>query len=647
MRMAASIRLPRRRRWLHTIALCFGSWLVPVSAAHGLPARAADLRELTLEELGLLEVTSVSREPAPVRDAAAAIYVLTRQEILRSGATSLQEALRLAPNLLVTQLDASTYSLSARGFGGNPGVQNFANKLLVLIDGRSVYSPLFSGVYLDAQDVMLEDIERIEINSGPGATLWGANAMNGVVNIVTRPSIATQGEIATLGLGNREQRGNLRHGGRLGQEATYRVYAQAFSRDETEAADGRGAGDEWYRGQGGFRLDWDRARDDLTLQGDLYRGKVAQGGTGWLTLDGLNLLSRWQRATATGELQLQAYYDETRRDAPGSASRLVLRTYDIEAQQTLDIGARHRVVWGAGYRLNDYAIANSQALAFIPDERGLGIANLFVQDTVRLTPRLHLSLGLKLEDHSFTDWTLQPDLRLAWRVRDTTLLWAAVSRAIRAPTPFDRDVVERIGNDVILVGDRSFESESVTAWELGYRGRPWRSVSLEATLFVHEYDDLRTVEPGDTVPLTWDNGLEGTTYGVQAWARWQPADWWRLTPGVALLRKRLHFKAGAVPLVGTVQAGNDPSGHGSLTSSMDLGHRLRLDATLRHVGRLPDPALDAYTELGARLAWRSSSTLELSLSGFNLLHARHREYPAPLGKALARSLLLQARWSFR
>ncbi|HMM76940.1 MAG TPA: TonB-dependent receptor [Gammaproteobacteria bacterium] len=604
----------------------------------------AALNRLSLEELGEVEVISVSKEPLPVRDAAAAVYVITRQDIQRSGATSLFEALRLAPNLLVTQLSAGDYALSVRGFGGNPGAQNFANKLLVLIDGRSVYSPLFSGVYADAQDVLLEDVERIEVNAGPGATLWGANAMNGVVNIVTRPAVATQGEYAALGAGNREQRGSVRHGGRIGESASYRVYGQAFARGETETPEGLGRGDDWYRGQGGFRLDWARGDDDLDLQGDVYRGKLSQGDTGWGTLAGANLLSRWQRATTTGALQLQVYFDQTTRDAPGNTSRFRLNTYDIEAQQTLDIGARHRVIWGAGYRLNDYAIGNSAALAFVPDERGLSIVNLFAQDTLSLGRGLHLTLGIKLEDHTYGDWTVQPDLRLAWRANDSTLLWTALSRAIRATTPFDRDVVERIGGQVILTGNRDFEPEAVTAWELGYRAVPWPNLNLETTLFVHDYEELRTVEPGDGVPLTWRNGLEGRSWGAQAWARWQVADWWRLTPGLTLLRQDLEFEDGAVRLLGTRQAGNDPSGHGSLTSSMDLGERVSFDTTLRHVARLRDPAFPSYTELGARLAWRSTSTLELSITGFNLLHDHHAEYPAPQGAEIGRSVLFEARW---
>lgn len=606
---------------------------------------ATALNRLSLAELGEVPVTSVSKEPLPVHDAAAAVYVITRQEILRSGATSLFEALRLAPNLLVTQLSATDYALSVRGFGGNPDAQNFANKLLVLIDGRSVYSPLYSGVYADAQDVLLEDVERIEVNSGPGATLWGANAMNGVVNIVTRPALATQGEVLTLGAGNREQHGSFRHGGRLGETASYRVYGKAFNRGETETATGRGRDDDWYRGQGGFRVDWARGDDEVDVQGDAYRGKTSQGDTGWGTVDGANLLSRWQRATATGALQVQAYIDHTSRDAPGNTPRFTLRTYDIEAQQTLDLGARHRVIWGAGYRLNDYAIGNGQSLAFVPDERGLAIVNVFAQDTVSLGRRLRLTLGIKLENHTYGDWELQPDLRLAWRASDTTLLWTALSRAIRATTPFDRDVVERIGGQDILIGNRDFQPESLTAWELGYRAAPWTRLNLEASLFVHDYEDLRTVELGDRTPLTWRNGLAGKTYGLQAWARWQVTDWWRLTPGLTLLREDLEFDDGAVRLLGTRQAGNDPAGHGTLNSSMDLGERLSLDATLRHVGRRRDPGFDAYTELGARLAWRGAQRLELSITGYNLLHDHHAEYPAPQGAEIGRSLLFQARWA--
>ncbi|MCC7325702.1 MAG: TonB-dependent receptor, partial [Burkholderiales bacterium] len=605
---------------------------------------AGALNRLSLGELGALEVTSVTKDPQPVRDAAATIYVITRQDILRSGATSVPEALRLAPNLLVTQLTASDYALSARGFGGNPDAQNFPNKLLVLIDGRSVYSPLFSGIYADTLEVMLEDIERIEVISGPGATLWGANAMNGVINVITRPAVATQGEIASLGLGNREQRGGFRHGGRLGESVHYRVYGRGFARGETESPDGAGRNDEWHKGQGGFRVDVARGSDDVTLQGDAYRGKIAQDAIGWLRSDGVNLLSRWQRATTTGALQAQAYVDVRSRDAPGDRLSLGLRTWDFELQQTFDLGTRHRVVWGGGYRLNEYTIDNTDTLAFMPDARTLSILNLFVQDTVRLSRTLRLTLGVKLEDHTYTDWMLQPELRLAWRMHDAALLWASVARAVRATTPFDRDVIERFGGQVFLTGNRDFRSERVTAYEIGMRSRPWPALNLEATLFLQDYDDLRTVEPGQTVPLTWRNGLEGHSYGIQAWARWEIADWWRITPGVTLLRKRLKFEPGAVALLGTGQAANDPSGHGTLTSSMDLGARSTLDLTLRHVGRLADPELDSYTELAARASWRASDTLEFSVSGFNLLHDHHAEYPAPQVAEIGRSVLVALRW---
>lgn len=648
--MAASIPLPQRWRQAPRVALLMLCTLMPACAQGGVthvaaPIHVTDLRRMSLSQLASLEVTSVSKEPAPVRDAAAAVYVITRQDIRRSGATSLPEALRLAPNLLVTQFDAANYAVSARGLGGNPDVQSFANKLLVLIDGRSVYSPLFSGIYFDAQDVMLEDVERIEVISGPGATLWGANAMHGVVNVITRHTLATRGTLAALGAGNREVRGSVRHGGQYGDELSYRVYGQAFRRGETEAPGGRANDDDWHRGQGGVRLDWSRGRDDVNLQADLYRGRVSQGDTGWLTLDGSNVLSRWQRATPTGQFQLQAYYDETTRDAPGNTSRFTLRTYDLEAQHSVDLGARQRLVWGGGYRINDYAIGNTAALSFVPDERGLTIANLFAQDTITLTPSLHLSLGMKLENHTYTDWVAQPDVRLAWRVRESMLLWTAVSRAIRSPTPFDRDVEERVGGRLILTGNRAFEPEALTAWEVGYRGRPWRALSVEATLFVHDYEDLRTIEAGSTVPLTWKNGLAGQTYGVQAWARWELTSWWRVSPGVTLLRKRLDFDDGAQRLVGTTQAGNDPSGHGTLTSSMDLGDRLDFDATLRHVGRLEAPAFDAYTELNARLGWQAAPGLDIALVGQNLLHEHHQEYPAPQGQGIGRSVFVQMHWS--
>jgi len=625
-----------------------GLWLlnVPAADAQTSPATEGGLETLSLEQLANVEVTSVSKSAERLSQAPAAIYVITHDQIVRSGATSIAEALRLAPNLQVRRLTSTSYAVSARGFGGNQGDQNFANKLLVLIDGRSVYSPLFSGVYLDSQDVLLEDIDRIEVISGPGATLWGANAMNGVVNIITRTSYLSTGTAMTAEAGNQEQRLGTRYGEKLDEQTAYRVYGLGYRQDALELPDRSGAHDAWWKAQGGFRLDWSRSDDSFTVQGDLYRGLENQPGGADVRILGANLLARWQHHTEASDTQLQAYFDDTQRGAPNSGTAFVLHTYDIELQQSLLLGSANRVVWGAGERLNMYGIDNSASLLFLPPSRSLTLGNLFAQDTLTVG-RLALTAGVKLEDDPYSGWTFQPDARLSWTLSDSEQLWAAASRAIRAPTPFDRDVAERVGGVTFLTGNAAFRPERVTAYELGYRALPSSRLSVSASVFYNRYDDLRTIDlgpPPHFLPLLWGNAMAGDTYGVEVWADLQLLQWWRLSPGVTTLHKELRFKAGAAQVVGVAQAGDDPSVQASLTSSMDLPRGVTWDASLRHVNALPDPATPGYYELDTRLGWRVSSQLELALIGNDLLHARHLEYPSPDGEEIPRSFMLQIRW---
>lgn len=629
------------------VALAVGTSLSIAQAQQS--ALIEDLSNMSLEQLGNVQVTSVSKSPELLRKAPAAIYVITHDEIVRSGATSLPQVLRLAPNLLVTQLTASNYVAAARGLGGNPDAQNFANKLLMLIDGRSVYSPLYSGIYHDAQDVILDDIDRIEVISGPGATLWGANAMNGVINIITRPAYLTDGTLVTAATGNLEQNLSARYGGKIDEELTYRFYGKAFQRDAMQLADGADAQDDWYKGQGGFRLDWSHGADLLTVQGDAYRGLESQQVGSKLSLVGANALARWQHHSERSDLQLQTYYDFTQRTAPADGVAFDLHTYDIEIQQSIALGSMHKIVWGAGERINSYRITSVGGLLFVPNERDLTLGNVFAQDTLALSDSFKLTLGVKLEDNPYSGWETQPDVRLAWQVSDGTLLWAAASRAIRSATPFDQDVVERLGGVDFLIGNAHFRPEEVTAYEIGYRGDPTATFSVSISSFYNDYDDLRTIEPTPTtfIPLHWDNSMRGFTYGVTAWAKWQVTDWWRLSPGFTALHKRLKFAPGASGLLGVAQAGNDPSSHASLTSSMDLPHHLTFDASLRYVGALPDPALQEYYDLTARLGWRVSQALEISLTGFNLLDATHAEYPADNGEEIKRSVIAEARWRFQ
>jgi len=611
------------------------AWALDESAGH-----EEDLTRLSLQDLANVEVISVSKAPEELQRAAASIYVITHEQIVRSGATRLMDALRLAPNLLITQTSATNYVISARGFGGNPMAQNFSNKLLMLIDGRSVYTPLYSGIYSDAQDVMLEDVERIEVISGPGATLWGANAMNGVINVITRASYLTQGTYVDAAAGNQ-----------VNGEWAYRVYGSEYHRDAEWAPPPAGsAHDGWSKGQGGFRSDWSTDTDSATVQGDIYRGAEQQPMLTDGSIVGADVLGRYQHRTARTDLQVQAYFDQTERFAPAGGDGFVLHTYDLQIQQSIEAFAHQRVIWGAGERVNSYSIGNVGNLLFEPPSRNLTIGDVFVQDTISLGRRFDLTAGFKMEDDPYWGWTPLPDVRASWALGDRVAVWAAASKAIRSPTPFDDDVIEKGGSGAIfLVGNRDFEPEQVKAYQTGARIAASGMLSFSLSLFYNDYDDLRTIEitPATFIPLYWGNLMRGDTYGVEGWANWQVTSWWRLSPGFTALHEQLRFKPGSVGLLGTTEAGDDPSSHADLASSMDLSHHVALEATVRYVGALPDPAFPHYYEVNGRVGWRVNESLELSIDGLNLLHAHHYEYPSSQGgEGIYRSVMAEARLQF-
>lgn len=609
---------------------------------------ADDLTGLSLEELANVEVTSVSKIAESLQIAPATIYVIGAEEIARSGATTLPEVLRLAPNLDVRQSGSSSYAVAARGFIGNPSTQSFSNKLLILIDGRSVYSPLFSGIYYDSQDVLLEDVERIEVISGPGATLWGANAMNGVINIITHRARDTQGAFASVGGGSLERDAGLRFGG-AARDLAYRVYGKAFERDAFERSNGDSAEDNWRRKQAGFRLDWNPGDDMLTAQGDVYRVVENQSSANDVEIEGANALARWQHHGEHSMFQMQTYFDLVERGAPIDGAAFNVRTFDFEVQQSIEIGKRHKLVFGGGERIHRYDIDNTSTLLFLPNRRTLNIGNVFVHDSISLFARFHVILGLKLEQGPFGGWSPLPDVKLSFALDETTTLWASGARAIRSSTPFDHDVVERVGGVDFLTGNPNFEAERVDAFEIGYRGQPFSLVSFTASIFYNEYDNLRSIEtatPSTFLPLRWDNFIGGSTHGLAAWAKWQLTDWWRISPGIRILRSNFEFRPGASRLLSANQNTNDPSTQASLSSSMTLPHDLTLDFFLRYVSGLPDPALDAYTEMNARIGWRPTKELEFSLNGINLLHRRHRESPILTDPEIGRSVYAEARWRF-
>ncbi|MFN3620738.1 TonB-dependent receptor plug domain-containing protein [Sphingorhabdus sp.] len=634
----------RQARSILTATL--GTTLLIICAEGAQAQSLDDLRQMSIEELSDVNVSSVFKTDGKLSEAPAAIYVISQAEIARSGAQTIPEALRLAPNLQVAQTAASRYTVTARGMSGNEIAQNFPNKLLILIDGRSVYSPLFSGVYWDAQDVLLSDIDRIEVISGPGSTLWGANAVTGVINIITRSATETLGALADIAVGNEEKAVGLRYGGTLGPDVTYRFYTKAFSIDETQTAAHIGAGDGWDRVQGGFRADWNAAPDDrITFQGDIFKAKINQTTLDDQTVRGSNLLARWTRTKGNGELQLQAYYDRLTRRNEAEGIDLGIENYDLDAQQSMALGD-HALVIGGGLRISKFETNPTGGLAFSPAARTLKLGNIFAQDTFSLSPAFKATLGIKLENGPYTGTAFMPSLRLAWQMDPNAMVWAAASRAIRSPTPFDRDVVETVGSTLFLVGNPNYRTEKVTAFELGTRVQPSPNMSFSVSTFYNEYDDLRTIEltPVTFLPLIWGNNIKGHTYGLEAWADLKITAWWRFSAHYGLLLGDFRFKPGASQLLGLSQVRNDPKHNASLRSSMNIGSSITVDADLRHVSERPEPRVEAYTELNGRLGWRVSDTLQFFVSGANLLHKSHYEYAAPRSNRIPRRVLVGLQW---
>ena len=628
-------------------------------AAAALPtqtAAASSLKKMSLDELMNIEVTSVSKTAEPLSEAAAAIFVITHDQIENSGRTSIPEILRLAPNLQVAQISSSSYAITARGFNSAA-----ANKLLVLIDGRSVYTPLFSGVFWDVQSVQPGDIDRIEVISGPGATLWGPNAVNGVINIITRSSRDTQGAVATAAPGNFENSAQLRYGGTLGDNATWRIYGTSLYRDNTVTASGTPVNDRWHNIQGGFRADWRGDKDALTLQGDVHSGELDQELPNDLHMTGHNLLGRWtRRFDGSSELQVQTYYDYSSRTASGANGDSV-SVYDLDIQHSFSLGQSHNIVWGGGYRLSKDTFINTPTGAyFSPTSRTLTVGNFFIQDTISLSSALKLTLGTKFEHNNYTGFEPMPSGRLSWKVSDAQMLWTAVSRAVRTPARIDRDVYENVGPTVFIGGGPDFKDEKLTAYELGYRAQILSRASLSVSMFYNDYTDLRSLElsPAGAIPvllggrsgflpIIFGNKMQGGTYGVEVWGDYRITDGWRLTAGYNALREHLHFAPDSRDIGGIQAAGNDPKYQFSLGSAMNLAHGLQLEVNLRRVAALPNPALPAYTEADVRLGWQTLKHLELSLAGFNLLHRRHAEFStAGDPNEVPRSVVASARWTF-
>lgn len=574
-----------------------------------------------------IEVTSVSRRPEKLAEAASAIQVITGEEIRRSGATSLPEALRLATNLQVAQVNSSQWAISARGFNNV-----LANKLLVLIDGRTVYTPLYAGVFWDVQNPPLEDVDRIEVISGPGGTLWGANAINGVINIITKSAKDTPGWSLTGGGGTELQGvGSVRYGGQLSSSLSYRVYGTMFGRGSTVLLSGADAKDDWTMGQGGVRLDWgSAARNRFSLQSDVYDGRPDPDGGAPVVAKGSNVIGRWAHVISErSDFQLQLYYDRTWRDFRNGFTE-DLATYDIDWQHRFQVGARQEVIWGLGSRLMDHQTENLPLFAFQPAHRFLHLYSGFVQDGITVVvDRLRLTVGSKFEHNDYTGLEVQPSARVAWTPTERHLIWVAASRAVRTPSRIDRDFYLYSAPGVPFIAGDDFQSEELLGYELGWRLQTPANLSLSLSTFYNVYDNLRTVEPDTSpgmTPITFGNGVRGHTYGVELATIYQVSDRWRLRAGYTFLKKKLSLKPGSRDLNGGSAESDDPEHQFSLQSTADLSGRLALDAVLRYVDALPKPPVPSYVGLDVRLGWRVTQRWELSLLGQDLLDKQHQEF---------------------
>jgi iron complex outermembrane receptor protein len=640
----------------------------------------AALKTLSLEELSQIEVTTPSKEPVKAFQTPAAIFVITGEDIRRSGATCIPEALRLAPGVEVARIDASTWSIGIRGFGSN-----LTRSVLVLIDGRTVFTPLFDGTYWDVQDTMMEDIDRIEVIRGPGGTIWGPNAVNGVINVITKSAKETQGTLVSAGGGNVEQGFlNARYGGGNGDGFNYRIYGKGFTRGPEYHQDGQNF-DDWRAAKAGFRMDWQAGgRDTLTLQGDVYDEEAGERveATSYTQpyrqiidanalLSGENVMARWERVVNGGnDIHLQAYWDRTDRQEANFAE--IRNTFDIDFLQRVRLPFHQQVSWGFGARVDpvDDTVVVS-GLQFLPLKRTDYLVTGFVQDEIGLVDRrLSLIVGTKLLRTNFTGVGPQPSVRLLWTPSEKQTVWAAFTHALRTPSDSEEDFyllgyVETLANGTPFFArfnpNTKFAPEQLNGSELGYRRFFGPQLYIDIAGYYNHYHDLFSEDivggpslednpspPHLLLPAQFANGLLAYTKGVEIAPEWRPASFWRLRGSYSYLHMDVYRSADLenVENPATV-SGSSPQHQVSVQSAFDLSKRLQLDLAYRYVSALPGQLVSAYSTGDARLGWRFNPQLELSFVGQNLFQPWHVEDggdPGPL-IGIRRSVYARLTWS--
>jgi iron complex outermembrane receptor protein len=602
-----------------------------------------DLAKLSFEDLSNV-VTSVSKRPEDPFRAPAAIYVITQDDIKHSGHRSIPELLRMVPGLQVAQSDPAVWAITSRGFNSD----GFGNKLLVLIDGRTVYTPLFSGVYWDVQDVMLEDIERIEIIRGPGATLWGANAVNGVINIITKQAKDTQTTVISGGVGTETTAfGEARYGGRIGDKGFYRLYTKRFDNDSSKTVLNTDGGNSWNSNRAGFRADMNIGDSSaMTVQGDIYDNHQNLGlylpdftfRDDKLRAAGGNFLATLDTTHDSGaQSSLKMYYD-----VASSHYSLLAQdnyTFDTEYQYLVPLNDRNTLITGVGYRFITDELRGSSLISYTPTSRDRNLYSAFIQDTYKLVPDLiDVTIGSKLEHNDFTGFEVQPGARISYYPTDNQTLWASVSRAVRTPNRSEDDLsLVVLPGYIRWLGSRAFESEELIAYETGYRIHPVQQLTLDITGFVNDYDNLRTNEvtfdglPSDTiVGLEFANNAKATSYGFEVSADWNVTSYWTLKGSYSFLQMDIHPTNDSTDSVAEDAEGISPKNQFSLHSQLYLPHDIEFSNSLYYVDNLGALDVPAYFRFDSRIGWKPVQNIELSLVGQNLLDDNHQEFSGPL-----------------
>ena len=652
-----------------------------------------ELTDLSFDELMQVNITSVSKKSEKLSEAIAAVYVVTRNEIRRSGATSIPEALRLVPGVDVAQIDPNKWAIGIRGFNGR-----FSNKLLVMIDGRSVYTPTFSGVYWENQDYPMNDIERIEVIRGPGATLWGANAVNGIINIITRDTNQTQGTVVSFASGN-ELKGlaEFRYGSEISKEASYRVYAKIRHVDNGLNTEGEQQNNDGKSLQLGFRTDWQRSDNQwFTFLGDTYKNESSQvhdipkipyaNGIfgvieGEVKNNGTKLGFRWSQLTGlNSEFNVNVNYDYyNRRELKYSEKR---DTLDLDFQHKMSPLDNHELLWGAGYRLSYNELTSGHLLSVDKPDEKITIWNLFLQDEINF-PSLDftVTLGTKIEGNSYSGSEIQPSLRGSWVPSEQFTWWWAISRATRTPSrveissnininvvpSFELSPDNPFPTSVQIKGQESFEAEQVDAYESGLRWMPTADLAFDISIFYNNYTNLRSytvstpsfevidTQPYMVLPLLLDNNMVGTSKGLELLVSWQASFNTRFRLSYSLLDDNLNdtqYNSFSDSFISVVED-RTPQNQASLWGSFDLSPTIELDIRLFYVDKRPwnyfqrlEP-IDSNLNADFRLAWYVNDTVELSLAGRNLLHSSRQEFVTetwPEPSQIERSLFAKVKW---